>query len=227
MEVYCLDNENSTKLDIRKNMNSKTVYRIGILGAVLFATSSILGGLLIKGYDPLRQLISETYAIEVTYGLYLRMFGVIPSGILFTLFFFYAKKHFPQHQIIQNGFNGLVLFYGLSTIIVGIFLCDHGCNPEFTNPSTAQIIHNLFGFLTYLTVPCFILLLSVGLRKTNHTNLSYLGIILGLLSTILVLFIFLNPKTFYFRVYQRIIECSFLLWVISCANTLKGVTHED
>ena len=95
-----MDNENSTKLDIRKNMNSKTVYRIGIMGVVLFATSSILGGLLIEDYDPLRQLISETYAIDVTYGLYLRMFGVIPSGILFTLFFFYAKKHFPQHQII-------------------------------------------------------------------------------------------------------------------------------
>ena len=49
-----MDNENSTKLDIRKNMNSKTVYRIGILGVVLFATSSILDGLLIEDYDPLR-----------------------------------------------------------------------------------------------------------------------------------------------------------------------------
>ena len=124
-------------------MNSNTVYRIGILGVLLFAASSILGGYQIEGYDSLRQLISKTYAINVTYGIYLRMFGVIPSGVLFILFFFYLKKLFPQHQIIKIGFCGLVFFYGLLTIIVEIFPCDHSCNPEFLNPSTAHIIHNL------------------------------------------------------------------------------------
>ena len=169
-------------------MNSKTVSRIGILGVLLFAASSILGGYSIEGYDSLRQLISETYAIGTTYGIYLRMFGIIPSGVLFTLFLFYAKKHFPKHQFITIGFYGLVFFYGLSTIIVGIFPCDYGCNPGFTTPSTAQIIHNLFGFLTYLTVPCCILLLGVGLRKTNHSMLSNHGILLGSLSSLLVLY---------------------------------------
>lgn len=208
-------------------MNSKTVSRIGILGVLLFAASSILGGYSIEGYDSLRKLISETYAIDTTYGIYLRMFGIIPCGVLFTLFFFFAKKHFPKHQIITIGFYGLVLFYGLSTIIVGFFPCDHGCNPEFTNPSTAQIIHNLFGFLTYLTVPCCILLLGVGLRKTNHSRLSNHGIFLGSLSSLFVLYLFLNPLTHFIGMLQRIIESIFLLWIISCATTLKKMNHDD
>ena len=209
-------------------MNSKTVSRIGILGVLLFAASSILGGYSIEGYDSLRQLISETYAIGTTYGIYLRMFGIIPSGVLFTLFFFYAKKHFPKHQIIKIGFYGLVLFYGLSTIIVGIFPCDHCCNPEFTNPSTAQIIHNLFGFITYLIVPCCILLLGIGLRKTNHSRLSNHGIFLGSLSSLFVLYLFLNPLTHLIGMYQRIIESIILLWIISCATTLKKkMNHDD
>ena len=208
-------------------MNSKTVSRIGILGVLLFAASSILGGYSIEGYDSLRQLISETYATGITYGIYLRMFGIIPSGVLFTLFLFYAKKHFPKHQFITIGFYGLVFFYGLSTIIVGIFPCDYGCNPGFTPPSTAQIIHNLFGFLTYMTVPCCILLLGVGLRKTNHSMLSNHGILLGSLSSLFVLYLFLNPLTHFIGMYQRIIESIFLLWIISCATTLKKMNHDD
>ena len=205
-------------------MNPKNIYSIGILGVLLFAASSILGGYQIRGYDSLRQLISKTYAIDVTFSIYLRMFGIISSGVLFTLFFFYLKKLFPQHQIIKIGFCGLVFFYGLLTIIVEIFPCDHSCNPEFMNPSTAHIIHNLSGFLTYLTVPCCILLLGGGLRKTNHSRLSNHTIILGILNS---LYLLLNSKTHYIGMYQRIIKSIFLLWVISLATTLKKMKHDD
>ena len=205
-------------------MNPKNIYSIGILGVLLFAASSILGGYQIRGYDSLRQLISKTYAIDVTFSIYLRMFGIISSGVLFTLFFFYLKKLFPQHQIIKIGFCGLVFFYGLLTIIVEIFPCDHSCNPEFLNPSTADIIHNLSGFLTYLTVPCCILLLGGGLRKTNHSRLSNHRIILGILNS---LYLLLNSKTHYIGMYQRIIKSIFLLWVISLATTLKKMKHDD
>jgi predicted permease len=157
----------------------------------------------------------------------LECLGSFHVGFYLPSFSFSQKKHFPKHQIITIGFYGLVLFYGLSTIIVGTFPCDHGCNPEFTNPSTAQIIHNLFGFLTYLTVPCCILLLGVGLRKTNHSRLSNHGIFLGSLSSLFVLYLFLNPLTHFIGMYQRIIESIFLLWIISCATTLKKMNHDD
>ena len=88
-------------------MNSKTVSRIGILGVLLFAASCILGGYSIEGYDSLRKFISETYAIDTTYGIYLRMFGIIPSGVLFTLFFFYAKNTFLSIKSLQLGFMDL------------------------------------------------------------------------------------------------------------------------
>ena len=105
--------------------------------------------------------------------------------------------------------------------------CCTNVGSEFTNPSTAQIIHNLFGFLTYLTVPCCILLLGVGLRKTNHSRLSNHGIFLGSLSSLFVLYLFLNPLTHFIGMYQRIIESIFLLWIISCATTLKKMNHDD
>ncbi len=67
-------------------MNNKTTFLIGIIGVSLFVVSSVLGGFLIENYNMASQLISESYAIDTEYGIILRIFGYIPSGILITLF---------------------------------------------------------------------------------------------------------------------------------------------
>jgi len=64
--------------------------------------------------------------------------------------------------VTKIGFCGLGIFYGIATIIVGLFPCDKGCNKELIDPSVLQVIHNLTGLLTYIFVPISIILIGVG-----------------------------------------------------------------
>jgi len=207
-------------------MNSKTIFFLGVIAVFLFIISSIIGGLLIENYNFTSQLISESYAIDTKYGLFLRFFGYIPSGILLTLFCFSVIRCFNQNKVTKIGFYGLAIFYGIATIIVGFFPCDKGCNKEFIDPSIAQIIHNLSGALTYIFVPISILLIGVGLRKFSHfKNLSKQVIIVGTLSFFFVGLFLSNQNSNFIGIYQRIIEGLFLLFIIICAFVIKEKKH--
>ena len=131
-------------------MYNKVVFFIGILGVSLFAIPSILGGLLIEDYNLISQYISESDASDTKYGLALRIFGYIPSGILIAIFCFVGFKKFQPSKLTKVGFYGLGVFYGIATIISGIFPCDVGCNKYFIDPSLSQIIHYLAALLTYI-----------------------------------------------------------------------------
>ena len=204
-------------------MNNKTTFFVGILGASLFVISSILGGILIEDYSVISQYISETYAIDTQYGETLRFFGIIPSGILFTLFAFAAYKKLPQSNLTKLGFIGLGIFYGIATVIVGIFPCDSGCNKEFINPSLSQFIHNLIWFLTYMFVPLCIILIAVALRKFPlYKQLANLGIAYGIISYLFVFLLSSNPNSEFIGLYQRIVETVFILWIVSCAVKIKN-----
>ncbi len=209
-------------------MTHKITFFIGILGVSLFVFSSIIGGLLIDNYSLTSQYISETYAIDTTYGLILRIFGYIPSGILLTSFSFLACNYFKSSKLTTIGFYGLGIFYGFATVLTGIFPCDTGCNKDFINPSTAQIIHNLIGFLTYVFVPFSLLLIGLGLKlSSNYTKLSAQAIASGLISLLFIALLFSDTNSKYMGLYQRIIETLFLLWLISCAFVIKTKHFND
>jgi len=203
-------------------MNKTSTFFSGILGVSLFAIASILGGFQFDDYNPISQFISETMAIDTPYGKTLRFFGYIPAGILLTIFSFSAMKKFPQSKLIKIGFLGFAIFYGIATIIVGIFPCDKGCNKELIEPSASQLIHNLTGLLTYVFVPISILLIGVGLRKfENYHGLSAVALICGAISILFIGILFSNPLTSYGGLYQRIVEATFILWIIACANFIR------
>ena len=102
-----------------------------------------LGGFQFDSYNPISQYISETIAIDTPYGKVLRFLGYIPSGVLLTIFSFAALKKFPTSNVTKIGYCGLGIFYGIATIIVGLFPCDKGCNKELIDPGVSQLIHNL------------------------------------------------------------------------------------
>lgn len=205
-------------------MNNKTTFYIGVLGASLFLISSILGGILIDGYSEISQLISETYAIDTEYGEVLRFFGIIPSGILLTLFAFLAYKKFPLSKLTKWGFLIFGLCYGIATVIVGIFPCDSGCNKQFINPSLSQFIHNLSGSLTYMFVPLSMILIGIAIRKfPKYKQLSRLGITCGIVGYLFVFLFISEPTSEYIGLYQRIIEGVFILWILSCAVFIKNL----
>jgi len=203
-------------------MSNKLLFVVGILGVSLFVVSSILGGILIENYSLTSQYISETYAIDTEYGIVLRAFGYIPSGILLTIFAFVGFKKFPKSKLIKIGFRGLGIFYGIATIIVGIFPCDKGCNKDLVDPSISQIIHNLTGLLTYIFVPISIIMISYGLKKSNNFHgLAKIGFTCGLISIVFIGFLLSDPLTNYAGLFQRIIEGMFIIWIIACSMFIK------
>jgi len=204
-------------------MNNKLTFLIGIVGASLFIISSILGGLLIDNYSIISQYISESYAIDTEYGMVLRTFGFIPSGIFIAIFCFTGVRFFAPTKLLNIGFYGIGLFYGLATVVVGIFPCDSGCNKDFIDPSTSQLIHNFMGLLTYLFVPVLIILIGLELKKIQKNTVFPLqSIVLGVISFLFVSVLFLNSNSKYIGLYQRIIELVFILWVVFCAIAIKN-----
>ena len=204
-------------------MNNKLTFLIGILGVSLFVISSIVGGLLIENYNILSQFISESYAIDTEYGILLRIFGYIPSGILITLFCFLGVKHFQPTKLIKIGFYGIGIFYGLATLVIGIFPCDSGCNKELIDPSFSQLTHNFAALLTYLFVPVFMILIGLGLKNSAYKNtFSLQSIVCGAISILFVFILVSNSNSEYIGLYQRIIESVFVIWIIFCAILIKN-----
>ena len=191
----------------------------------LFGAASFLGGFQFEDYDPISQYISETMAIGTPYGEKLRFFGYIPSGILLTIFSFVGFKKFPKSNLTKIGFLGLGIFYGITTIVVGIFPCDKGCNQELVDPSFSQLIHNLTGMLTYIFVPISIIIIGLGLLKSNnYRRLSKIGIISGLISIAFIGLLMSDPLSNYAGLFQRIIESIFIVWIIACSIFIKKGT---
>ena len=201
-------------------MNNKIVSNLGFIGSSLLVFTLIFGGLLIENYDITNQFISESYAIDTKYGVFLRLLGYIPSGIIIALFCFLGEKYLETKLVVKIGFYGIGIFYGLGTTVTGIFPCDSGCNKELLDLSSSQIIHNIAALLMYLFVPFFIILIGLAIRKTKIW-FSIKSILLGLISSILVYLFGLNLLVEYAGLYQRAIEIIFALWTILCAYEIK------
>lgn len=204
-------------------MNNK-VFGFGIVGVLFFVIATILSGMQIPNYSHLSQLISESYAIGTPYGKQLRFFIFLPSGIFITAFAFFSIKCLQKLVLAQIGFFILGVFYGISTIIVSIFPCDEGCNPDMINPSIAQLIHNLTGMLTYMIVPISLIIIGVAATKwTKAKYVSIMGIILGLLAMLFVGILSANLRSNFAGLYQRIIESSILSFIIVCSFYFKNI----
>jgi hypothetical protein len=126
-------------------MKKTPLFGLGMLGVLCFVISTIWAGRQVPGYSHISQLISESYAIDTPFGPYFRFLGFLPSGIFIAIFSFLAIGKLPNALATKIGFWGLGIFYGLGTVVVSIFPCDHGCNPELIDPSLSQVIHNLTG----------------------------------------------------------------------------------
>lgn len=203
-------------------MNDKLVFWIGVLGVIFFGVASFLGGFLIDNYNPISQYISESMAVDTPYGKELRLLGYVPSGILLTIFSFTGHKKFPKSNLTKIGFLGLCVFYGIATIVVGLFPCDKGCDKEMIDPSISQVIHSLTGLLTYMFVPISIIIIGFGLRQSEKfKKLSEIAFFCGLICIAFIGLLLSDPKTIYAGLFQRIVEATFIVWIIACSIFIK------
>ncbi|NND88881.1 MAG: DUF998 domain-containing protein [Flavobacteriaceae bacterium] len=203
-------------------MNARFISYTGFLGVVLFALASIVGGILVPDYDFVSQFISESYASGTEYGVLLRVLGYIPSGIFLTVFCMSAVSSFPRATYITLGFYGLAIFYGMATIATGIFPCDIGCGRLGLEQSTSQIIHNLVGVSTYLFVPLCILSIGRGLREQKWSKLRHQAYLCAFISYLGLFLIVVNENSGFIGIYQRMIEFSFMYWIVLCALRIRA-----
>lgn len=200
----------------------KKAYSFGILGVAFFIITTLLAGLQFENYSHTSQLISESYARDTPYGIYLRLFGFIPSGIFIFMFAMHATKQIAAAKQVKFGLMLFGVFYGLATVVVSIFPCDAGCDKELADPSTSQLIHNTTGMLTYLIVPVSILLLGSELRKdTMFLYLSKLSLLLGIVSFLLMMLFFSSLNSPSIGLIQRMTEGSILLWILLVSFYLR------
>lgn len=178
--------------------------------------SVFYGGHLIEGYSHLSQFISESYTSNMEYGLYLRLLGFIPSGVLILWFSSFVSNGFStvaNQSIAKIGMIGFGITHGLFTALASVFVCEAGCKGESIN----QILHNMLGLLTYATVPIFILLIGKGLSKNVVTkSLGKKFTILGFFSIVSVVLFFSFYDSNFIGLLQRLTEALFLLPILLC-----------
>jgi hypothetical membrane protein len=125
--------------------------------------------------------------------------------------------------LIKAGFFGLAIFYGLGTILVGLFPCDAGCPTNILDSSTSQLIHNAMASLTYVFLPICIIAIGLGLRKfEDYGKLSQIAMATGIISAIFIFVLFSNPESGYRGLLQRVIETSFITFTISSALKIRN-----
>ncbi len=196
----------------------KGVAVTGILGVFLFVATTVIGGFSHPNYSHISQFISELYAVDAPNADVLRFYGYIPSGVCILLFSFFLHAVLPKSKGTTIGCILFGFFYGFGTILCSIFTCDAGCNPKLIDPSLSQFIHNGIGLLTYLFVP--IALLCIGISNRSKLFFSNYTIATAVFSFLLVFV--LDVQSPLKGLIQRLIEGSFLLWMVYCSmNAFK------
>ncbi|MDX1365399.1 MAG: DUF998 domain-containing protein [Arenibacter latericius] len=202
------------------NQPNKTRIRIfwfGLSGVLLFVLATIMGGIFMEDYSHTRQLISESYAHGTTYGPLLRWAGFIPSGISIAIFSFLAPLVLPKSKLVSLGFWVVGVFYGIGTIIVSLFPCDIGCNPQFIDPSASQIIHTIVGAFTYIVVPSGLILIGFGSKST----MRIVSLVCGILAYGFVGLLINDATGPYIGLFQRVVEACTLGWLIYMSYYIK------
>ena len=126
--------------------------------------------------------------------------------------------------MLTYSFYGLGIFYGFGTIFTSIFPCDLGC--DMNEPSLAQLLHNLMGFLTYLIVPMCLILIGIKLKNLNNYALfALISLVMGGIALLFVWILFAEPNANFKGLYQRIVEGSILFWVLYAAKHVLKSTR--
>lgn len=194
----------------------------GLVGAVLFIVTTIIGGSVFDGYSHISNYISESYAYGTTYGPWLRWIGYIPSGLLMALFSILAARKFKSHSLVVFGFVGFAILYGLFTSLVSVFPCDFGCNRDNGDASLSQFIHSILSLFTYLLTPIMLFMIGVGFKRLIHQKaISRLSIFPSFTALIFGLLFLANADSSIAGLLQRITESVYLIWIISVSIFLN------
>ena len=184
----------------------------GVIGSILFTTSTLICGYLRTDYDPLNNFVSELGETNSSTELLMNYIGFIPSGILFSLFGLSLLIIVSKNLSSRIGALLIVLF-GLGMTLAGIFSCDQGC-PIIG--STESIIHDRVSAVTFISAILGIILLGFSFKKMSiFRNISVYAILTGFISLILLIIMINSFESRNLTgLWQRLLLLSIFLWTI-------------
>jgi hypothetical protein len=202
-------------------MSPSRVAWAGWIGVALFVGTTILGGCQWSGYSHVANYISESLAAGTPHGAVLRWLGVVPAGVLFAAFAWGALRLVPPSPAARIGLHVLAVAYGLGTVVCAVFPCDFGCGRFSATVSVTQVIHNLAGLVTYLTVPAAILVLGVAARHwPDGRRVAAAGLGCGAVAAVGALLFLANYESPVAGLLQRLTEGAILVWIAFAAAWL-------
>lgn len=131
-------------------MLARLVFPFAALSAVFVLLLTVLGGANFPNYSHASQFISELGATGAPHEMLIRFTGFLPAGVFLWLFSLGAFLLLPRSRLTTFGLIGIFLYAG-GYVVAAFFPCDLGCRP--VQPSTSQVIHNLFGLIGYVAAP--------------------------------------------------------------------------
>ncbi len=125
-----------------------SLYSGMVIPAWLFIGVTI-AGLMNPEYNHLNQAMSELGAKGSTTHSISPLINNFPLGILFIAFGLHLISTL-KHSKLAIASGVMVLVHGVGSISAGYFSCDSSCQP--VSPSNSQIMHNLSGFIMFLSL---------------------------------------------------------------------------
>lgn len=192
-------------------MSGKLAMITAVLGAAWLVAMVLIGAAGFDGYDHVSQYISELGATGAPQGWAVSWLGFLPIGVLICAFSVFAWKAAPRSVLATLGFVGVFLF-AIGYVGSAFFPCDYGCRPD--EPSVSQVMHELVGLPGYLLAPLTLLLLGIAAWAWPSAKwLAILGFIAAAGALVGLGGLFDAQAG---GLYQRVLEGSFVGWVVAC-----------
>lgn len=164
---------------------ARSILRWAAVGVTAYVLSWFVAGLLIEDYDPLRQAISETFAIGAPTGPRLLVtVSLIATGVLLVAFGPAMDRLAPGTGWLAPA---LAMVSGVATVLVAAAPCTNGCPGFGTTPiDTLHVVFAAIGYLTLIACP-----LAFAARVAPHEpRAARVSAVLG--ATALALFLVSN-----------------------------------
>jgi hypothetical protein len=203
-------------------------YWSGLAGTALYVTACVLSGLQVPHYSHVSQYLSEAVALGMPYGPLIRYGLLVPSGVLISAFYVLAASAVPRSVLGSLGLYGLAIFHGGLHILASIFPCVEGCNIGRSTRILAQDIHNFIALFSYLLVPFCLSAIGFGARRwPNGFVLSVAATLAAIVCFVFDAILWLRPFSPYAGLFQRIMEASVLIWIVTFITYLRWQTVDN
>jgi hypothetical membrane protein/ketosteroid isomerase-like protein len=168
-------------MNLLLKLRQRFVYA-GLIVSPLLITLIFVFGSLEPGYSNIREMISQLGGFPGSRGFLFNL-GVAICGLGLVLFAYYLSYRSESKGIFFSSL--LIAVGGLGLFGSALFSCNPGCRNILKEPNLVGTLHNLFTFLSALSLGAAPLAAYVGFRKQpGLRTMSGLSLLMGILTII-------------------------------------------